>query len=74
MKLSRLALAIALTPVDLGAVTSSLLLGGRVLQGLSTACIMPAALALLKRREHGVCMTLRRFLQRVPTDLGNRVA
>jgi DHA2 family multidrug resistance protein-like MFS transporter len=46
-------LAIALTPVDLGAVTSSLLLGGRVLQGLSTACIMPAALALLKTYYDG---------------------
>jgi MFS transporter, DHA2 family, multidrug resistance protein len=46
-------LAIALTPVDLGALTSSLLLGGRILQGLSTACIMPAALALLKTYYDG---------------------
>ncbi|MCY1158285.1 MAG: transporter [Citricoccus sp.] len=46
-------LAIALTPVDLGAVTTSLLLGGRILQGLSTACIMPAALALLKTYYDG---------------------
>ncbi|MDI3330640.1 MAG: MFS transporter [Micrococcus sp.] len=46
-------LAIALTPVDLGALTSSLLLGGRILQGLSTACIMPAALALLKTHYDG---------------------
>jgi DHA2 family multidrug resistance protein-like MFS transporter len=46
-------LAIALTPVDLGALTASLLLGGRILQGLSTACIMPAALALLKTYYDG---------------------
>ena len=46
-------LVIALTPVDLGALTSSMLLGGRILQGLSTACIMPAALALLKTYYDG---------------------
>ncbi len=46
-------LAIALTPVELGALTSSLLLGGRILQGLSTSCIMPAALALLKTYYDG---------------------
>jgi MFS transporter, DHA2 family, multidrug resistance protein len=46
-------LVIVLTPVDAGAVTSTMLLGGRVLQGVSTACIMPAALALLKQYYDG---------------------
>jgi DHA2 family multidrug resistance protein-like MFS transporter len=46
-------LAIALTPVEAGTLTSSMLLGGRILQGLSTACIMPAALALLKTHYDG---------------------
>ncbi|QCU78309.1 MFS transporter [Citricoccus sp. SGAir0253] len=46
-------LVIALTPEELGALTSTMLLGGRILQGLSTACIMPASLALLKAYYDG---------------------
>jgi MFS transporter, DHA2 family, multidrug resistance protein len=46
-------LVVVLAPVDAGAVTSTMLLGGRVLQGVSTACIMPAALALLKQHYEG---------------------
>ena len=46
-------LVIALTPEELGALTSTMLLGGRILQGLSTACIMPASLGLLKAYYDG---------------------
>lgn len=38
---------VALAPADAGALTSSVLLGGRIAQGLSAAAIMPSALALI---------------------------
>jgi DHA2 family multidrug resistance protein-like MFS transporter len=41
-------LLIALTPENLGGLTSALLLGGRIVQGLSAACIMPSTMALVK--------------------------
>jgi DHA2 family multidrug resistance protein-like MFS transporter len=41
-------LLIALTPENLGGLTSALLLGGRIVQGLSAACIMPSTMALLR--------------------------
>lgn len=41
-------LLIALTPAHVGALTSGMMLGGRVIQGLSAACIMPASMALVK--------------------------
>ena len=40
-------LLIVLTPEDAGGLTSALLLGGRVVQGLSAACIMPSSMALI---------------------------
>ncbi|GAA4284210.1 multidrug efflux MFS transporter NorB [Brevibacterium daeguense] len=41
-------LLIALTPENMGGLTSAMLLGGRVVQGLSAACIMPSSMALIK--------------------------
>lgn len=41
-------LLIAITPADAGLLTTLVLYAGRVLQGLSAACIMPATLALVK--------------------------
>lgn len=41
-------LLIALTPENMGALTTTLLLGGRVVQGLSAAAIMPSSMALIK--------------------------
>ena len=41
-------LLIALTPEDMGALTTVMLLGGRIVQGLSAAAIMPSSMALLK--------------------------
>ncbi|MFL4473401.1 MFS transporter [Paeniglutamicibacter sp. MACA_103] len=46
-------LLIALTPENLGALTSAMLLGGRVIQGLSAACIMPSSMALVKTFYEG---------------------
>lgn len=46
-------LLIALTPENLGALTSGMLLGGRVVQGLSAACIMPSSMALVKTYYEG---------------------
>ena len=46
-------LLIALTPEDSGVVTSAMLLGGRVVQGLSAACIMPSSMALIKTFYEG---------------------
>ncbi|TFH55971.1 MFS transporter [Glutamicibacter arilaitensis] len=46
-------LLIALTPENLGGLTSAMLLGGRVIQGLSAACIMPASMALVKTYYEG---------------------
>lgn len=46
-------LLIALTPENMGALTSTTLLTGRILQGLSSACIMPASLALVKNFYDG---------------------
>lgn len=46
-------LLIALTPENLGGLTSAMLLGGRVVQGLSAACIIPASMALVKTYYEG---------------------
>lgn len=46
-------LLIALTPENLGGLTSAMLLGGRVVQDLSAACIMPASMALVKTYYEG---------------------
>jgi DHA2 family multidrug resistance protein-like MFS transporter len=46
-------LLIALTPENLGSLTSAMLLGGRVIQGLSAACIMPSSMALVKTFYEG---------------------
>lgn len=46
-------LLVALTPAGLGAITSSMMLGGRIVQGFSYACIMPTALALIKTFYEG---------------------
>ena len=41
-------LLIALTPENMGAFTTFMLLAGRIVQGLSAAAIMPSSMALLK--------------------------
>jgi uncharacterized membrane protein YeiH len=41
-------LLIVLTPADQGALTTSMIMAGRIVQGLSAACIMPSSLALIK--------------------------
>ncbi|MCQ9162735.1 MFS transporter [Arthrobacter sp. STN4] len=46
-------LMIALTPANAGVLTSGLLLGGRIVQGLSAACIMPSTMALVKSYYQG---------------------
>lgn len=46
-------LLIALTPENAGALTSAMLLGGRIVQGLSAACIMPSTMALIKTYYQG---------------------
>ncbi|MFD1212098.1 MFS transporter [Arthrobacter sp. GCM10027362] len=46
-------LLIALTPENLGGLTSAMLLGGRIIQGLSAACIMPSSMALVKSYYEG---------------------
>ncbi|QCU78308.1 MFS transporter [Citricoccus sp. SGAir0253] len=46
-------LLIVVTPEDAGALTAALLLGGRIVQGLSAACIMPSSMALIKTFYEG---------------------
>ncbi|MET3919324.1 MFS transporter [Arthrobacter sp. UYEF20] len=46
-------LLIALTPENAGGLTAAALLGGRVVQGLSAACIMPSTMALVKNYYEG---------------------
>ena len=46
-------LLIALTPENAGGLTAAVLLGGRVVQGLSAACIMPSTMALVKTYYEG---------------------
>ena len=41
-------LLIVLTPAKQGALTATLMMGGRIVQGLSAACVMPSSLALIK--------------------------
>ncbi|HEY9499239.1 MAG TPA: MFS transporter [Terrimesophilobacter sp.] len=41
-------LLIAITPEQAGGITDAALLGGRIIQGLSAACIMPSTMALIK--------------------------
>ena len=41
-------LFVALTPANQGALTATMMMGGRILQGLSAACVMPSSLALIK--------------------------
>jgi len=46
-------LLIALTPENAGGLTAAALLGGRIVQGLSAACIMPSTMALVKAYYQG---------------------
>jgi DHA2 family multidrug resistance protein-like MFS transporter len=46
-------LLIALTPGNAGVLTSGMLLGGRIVQGLSAACVMPSTMALIKTYYQG---------------------
>ncbi|MCX6500696.1 MAG: MFS transporter [Arthrobacter sp.] len=46
-------LLIALTPENAGGLTAAALLGGRIVQGLSAACIMPSTMALVKTYYEG---------------------
>jgi MFS transporter, DHA2 family, multidrug resistance protein len=46
-------LLIAITPENAGALTDASLLGGRIIQGLSAACIMPSTMALIKTFYEG---------------------
>jgi MFS transporter, DHA2 family, multidrug resistance protein len=46
-------LLIAVTPENAGALTTATLLGGRVVQGLSAACVMPSTMALVKAFYEG---------------------
>jgi DHA2 family multidrug resistance protein-like MFS transporter len=46
-------LLIAITPENAGALTDATLLGGRIIQGLSAACIMPSTMALIKTFYEG---------------------
>jgi DHA2 family multidrug resistance protein-like MFS transporter len=41
-------LLIVLTPTDRGALTATTIMAGRIVQGLSAACVMPSSLALIK--------------------------
>lgn len=41
-------LLIVLTPAKHGALTATMMMAGRIVQGLSAACIMPSSLALIK--------------------------
>jgi MFS transporter, DHA2 family, multidrug resistance protein len=44
---------IVLTPPRHGAVTATTMMGGRILQGLSAACVMPSTMALIKTFYEG---------------------
>lgn len=46
-------LLIALTPENAGGLTAGAMLAGRVVQGLSAACIMPSTMALVKNYYEG---------------------
>lgn len=46
-------LMIALTPENAGVLTTGMMLGGRIVQGLSAACIMPSTMALIKTYYQG---------------------
>jgi DHA2 family multidrug resistance protein-like MFS transporter len=46
-------LLIAVTPEQAGFITDAALLGGRIIQGLSAACIMPSTIALIKTYYDG---------------------
>jgi DHA2 family multidrug resistance protein-like MFS transporter len=46
-------LLIALTPEKSGFLTAAMLLSGRIIQGLSAACIMPSTMALIKTFYEG---------------------
>lgn len=46
-------LLVALTPEQAGGITTAMLMGGRIIQGLSSAAVMPAALALIKNYYEG---------------------
>jgi DHA2 family multidrug resistance protein-like MFS transporter len=46
-------LLIAVTPEKSGGLTAAVLLGGRIIQGLSAACIMPSTMALVKTYYDG---------------------
>ncbi|WP_245723638.1 MFS transporter [Paramicrobacterium humi] len=81
-------LLIALTPSNAGVLTDSALLGGRIVQGLSAACIMPSTMALVKTYYDGAArqralvlvdrllgrLGLHRSLRRVDGDVGSRLA
>jgi MFS transporter, DHA2 family, multidrug resistance protein len=41
-------LLIVLTPSKQGVLTATMMMGGRIVQGLSAACVMPSSLALIK--------------------------
>ncbi len=44
---------IVLTPAGHGALTATTILGGRIVQGLSAACVMPSTMALIKNFYDG---------------------
>ncbi|SDB95470.1 MFS transporter, DHA2 family, multidrug resistance protein [Raineyella antarctica] len=46
-------LLVVLAPARMGGLTTTLILGGRIVQGFSYACIMPTALALIKAFNDG---------------------
>jgi MFS transporter, DHA2 family, multidrug resistance protein len=46
-------LLIVLTPAQQGALTATMLMAGRVVQGLSAACVMPSTIALIKTFYEG---------------------
>jgi len=46
-------LLVALAPADQGARTSAMIMGGRIVQGLSAAAVMPSSLALIKNFYDG---------------------
>lgn len=46
-------LLIVLTPSKHGALTATMMMGGRIVQGLSAACVMPSSLALIKQFYDG---------------------
>src|ERR1051325_8467781 len=46
-------LLIVLTPTKQGALTATTMMAGRIVQGLSAACVMPSSLALIKEFYDG---------------------